>query len=227
MTDHEGNDDKKEQSADDKIEALTAYLVALGLEDLARDISEERFARRVVEARIAYDYHSLQSEIWKDRHDKALEFEVSRQAALFDKAATYNNVVVTLGYAGFFSVWSLVSQELSRTENAFVGLTLGFSLLVFIAWTLTNSTLLTVNFRRYAVIEGTEFSTFEEALDAHKSAEDKTKRAVLRLQRFWPYVFVSSTVPALAAGATVLAELLFQLGGVELRLVDRVWSHFQ
>lgn len=210
------------KSEDEKIDALVTYIRSLGLEKLATDISEEKFMRRILDARISYDYHVLQSEIWKDRSEKALDWAVSVQAALFDKASTYNNVVLTLGYAGFFAIWSMVSAHLEKTENAFIGASLGLSLLLFICWTLLNSFLFTLNIRHYALIAGTEFDTYEDELEAHKKAEDKVNRAVLRLQRFWPLVFALTVITGLAPGLVLLVELLYQIGGVDLGIVEKV-----
>lgn len=115
----------------------------------------------------------------------------------------------------------MVSGQLEKSENAFIGACLGFSLLLFICWTLLNSVLLTLNIRRYAIIAGTEFDTFEDELEAHKKAEDKVNRAVLRLQRFWPLVFAVSAITGLAPGVVLLAELLYQIGGVDLGIVEK------
>ncbi len=209
-------------SDEEKEEDIISYLRSIGATKFADFIAEERLVRRVLEARIEYDYYSWQAEIWKDREEKALEFAVSAQAMLFDKSANYNNVIVTLGYAGFFSVWSLVSDELTRNENAFVGLFLGVSLLLFVFWTLRVSVLLALNVRRYAVIAGTTFQTFDEELNAHKLAEERTTRAMLRAQRHWPFFFILTTLSGLVAGITVLAELFFQIVGIELDLVENL-----
>ena len=211
-------------SDDQTLDSLIQYLRSLGVTNLADEISEERFARRILEGRVNYDYWMLQSEIWKDRHDKALESAVSLQASLYDKAASYNNVVITLGYAGFFSVWNLVSEELSRNENALVALLLGSSLLVFVCWTLLNSLFVTLNFKRYASILNQDFQTFDEELEAHRLVEDKTKRSVLRLQRFWPAVFLISALTGLLAGLLVMTELFLQISGIELNFAKTFWG---
>ena len=216
-----------ERLEDERIDALARYIDALGLKDLARDISDERFMRRMLEARIAYDYYSVQSEIAKDRAEKALEWAVSAQASLFDKASSYNNVVLTLGYAGFFAIWNTVSEHLEPVENALVGLSLGTSLVTFIGWTILNSFLLTVNVRRYAVIVGTKFETFSDELEAHKQAEDKVKRANLRIQRFWPFVFLVTVITGFVPILLLLLELLDLIGGFEWDLAGTIWNWFK
>ncbi|MFX0547499.1 hypothetical protein ACEWPL_018425 [Roseovarius sp. S1116L3] len=102
MVDLNESDESKRSLEDAKIDELVTYIRSLGLSDLANNISDEKFMRRMLDARVTYDYYALQSEIWNDRSERALEFAVSAQASLFDKAASYNNIVVTLGYAGFF-----------------------------------------------------------------------------------------------------------------------------
>lgn len=224
MTDESSEQRLDADSEDKKLEELVRYIRSLGLERLANDIAEERFARRLIESRIAYDYYAVQGQIWKSIEERALENSVSVQAALFDKASSYTNVVTTLGYAGFFSVWSLVSGELTRTENALVGFCLGISLLIFVLWTLIMTALITMNFRKYAIIDSSEFSTFDETLDAHKTAEEKINRANLRMQRYWPFQFILSSVSALVAGTIVLVELFLQIIGIEFDLLNTIFG---
>lgn len=226
MSESENKQDQYEKIEDEKTEALARYIESLGLESLARDISEERIVRRILESRIAYDYYSVQSEIWKDRSEKALERAVSAQALLFDKAASYNNVVLTLGYAGFFAIWNIVSNQLKPAENAVIGLSLGISLGIFISWTILISVLLTLKVRRYAVIAGTEFNTLSDEIEAHKQAEDKAKRASFRLQRFWPFVFFDTVLTSLFPGLLLLLELLDFITGFEWDLTENIWNWF-
>lgn len=213
--------DDKHAKEDEEIARLRDYLERLGVFKLARDIEDEKFARRIVEGKAAIDYWSIQSAIGQERSEKALEWSISHQAALYDKAATYNNITITLGYAGFFTIWSRVADQLGPTENAFVGLTLGVSLLLFIGWTLAGSVLLTMNFRRYAIIVNQEFDSFDDELDAHKQAEDKVKRAALRMQRFWPFTFGATVIFALLPALLLLSELLLQVAGVD---ISQVWQ---
>ncbi|WP_143079942.1 hypothetical protein [Roseinatronobacter thiooxidans] len=43
----------------------------------------------------------------EDRNrEKLVDFLVNVQAKTFDKAASYNNIVVSLGFAGFFTLWA-------------------------------------------------------------------------------------------------------------------------
>ncbi|WP_152664544.1 hypothetical protein [Devosia geojensis] len=52
----------------------------------------------------------------------------------FDRAAAYTSLVTVGGYAGAFSIWAFVSNELPRLASASVALLLGFSLLIFVLY---------------------------------------------------------------------------------------------
>ena len=207
---------------DAELQKIVSYLQKLGITQLAEDIHYEKHARRVVEYKVAADYWSLQAQISKDREEKALEWSVSVNAALYDKAATYINVVVTLGYAGFFAIWSQVAEQFEQAENAFIGLGLAISLILFVSWTLGTSIIITQKFRQYAILVDQEFDSFDEELEAHRHIEDKINRSALRLQRYWPAVFFTVVFFAVVPGIILLSELLFKVGGIDLGLVSLI-----
>ena len=223
MTDANSEETRaKWQAEDDELEILLGRLRQLGVHKLAHEISEERFARRVFESRMLYDYYSVQEAIWADRSNRALEDAVKAQSLLFDKAAAYNNVVSTLGYAGFFGIWTIVAPSLQASANAFVALMLGFSLAVFVWSTISTSIRLAFNSRRFAIIAGSDFKTHDEEIQAHRNAEDKINRANLIAQKQWPYIFSASILPAVVAGFYLFGEFILQIVGVDYTFFDKL-----
>ncbi|MFX0547480.1 hypothetical protein ACEWPL_018320 [Roseovarius sp. S1116L3] len=124
----------------------------------------------------------------------------------------------------FFAIWNMTAGQFEDIENAFIGINLAISLMVFIMWTVLNGFMLTLNTRRYAIIAGTDFETFASELEAHRKAEDEVKRGVLRLQKFWPLVFIITVFFGLTPGCLLLAELLYVIGGVELEIIEKAWQ---
>lgn len=192
---------------DEQTQKIIEYVARLGADKFADDIHDERIARRIFELRQVADYYSVQAEIWGDRSENALSNAIKVQAAMYDKAASYNNIVATLGYAAFFTIWTIVSPELSLATNGVIGLLLGASVLIFIGWTLFLSVLVTKSFSRYGVIAYSKFETFAEELEAHKKAEEQASLEVLKIQRWWPLQFSIATFSGFSAGVYLLVKL--------------------
>ncbi|MGE0673507.1 MAG: hypothetical protein AB7O64_10650 [Methylibium sp.] len=49
-------------------------------------------------------------------------------------AHSYANVVVGIGYAGFYALWSLAEKGAYPSVRAFAGLAMALSLVIFVAW---------------------------------------------------------------------------------------------
>ncbi|WP_187430439.1 hypothetical protein ROLI_006000 [Roseobacter fucihabitans] len=87
---------------DRKVDALVDYVRSIGLERMARDISDERFVRRILDSQLWINSYNIQKSIEDERQTNIEERLITFQSQLFDKAASYNNIVITFGYAGFF-----------------------------------------------------------------------------------------------------------------------------
>lgn len=91
--------------SDEELEKNLKYLLDIGFRRLTREIPEERVALRSVELQTAIHTFELES-FFEIRRQEEIEDRLIRfNSQLFDKASTYNNVVATLGYAGFFAIW--------------------------------------------------------------------------------------------------------------------------
>ena len=131
------DEDKAEE--DRKINTLVDYIRGIGLERMADDISDERFARRMTDNLLWINSYDIQKSIDEERQATIEQRLVAMQSQMFDKAANYNNIVITFGYAGFFAIWNFVSDRMHSWDTTAIALLLGSSLLVFIFWTLTVS----------------------------------------------------------------------------------------
>jgi hypothetical protein len=215
MTEKSNSSGIDELNSDEKIAKILHFLDEIGLERMADDISQQKFANRVVESQISANYWHTAVLLWEMKEDRLIQDVISIQSALFDKSASYNNIVSTLGYAGFFAIWSIVNKGLSFEQNAFVGMFLGLSLLIFIIWTLINSFLLTVGIRKRALFLSQERESRQDEIEAYRMAEASIDRMFLNIQKWWVYIFSLSTALGLIAGIFLLAVLLQQMIGFE------------
>lgn len=145
-----------------------------------------------------------------------MEGELATTAALFDKSSSYNNVVSTLGYAGFFFIWNFCHDSMTNAQNAFVGVFLGFSLLVFISWTLLISVVTAQMVRWRAAVLEVDHGSRQELLEAVNEVNLRVKSRELELSKYWLPVFCVSVGTALAAGIFLLALLFSQMTGLDL-----------
>jgi len=213
----------KEEDA--SIERLTNYLNSVGLKDLASEIHNLKFVNRSMEASAAANYWALSLELWKIKEDKLVDDELAVQSALFDKSSSYNNVVLTLGYAGFFSIWSIVNESLNPVQNAWVGVLLGSSLFVFVVWTLLNSVFLTFTVRGRAKLFEQEFESRQEQIEVFSQGHADTARASNFSMKLWPFVFIFTAGTGMAAGGFLTIILFTQLVGMSLsNLFSTVWN---
>jgi hypothetical protein len=72
-----------------------------------------------------------------EQNELATEYRntvIQIQSQLFDKAATYSNLIMVGGYAGTFTVWGNTRGQLPANANILIALLLGFSLSIFIGY---------------------------------------------------------------------------------------------
>ena len=70
----------------------------------------------------------------KEEQDKKIEVLVRILSALYDKAVAYTNLVIIAGYAAFFTVWSIMKDQLSQREMLVSAFCITFSLIFFVFW---------------------------------------------------------------------------------------------
>jgi fatty acid desaturase len=75
----------------------------------------------------------------REDHEKKIEALIKVQAAIFDKAAAYTNLVIVAGYAAFYAVWSKSEAYLPGTWFVLCALLVTFSALTFICFEVFKS----------------------------------------------------------------------------------------
>jgi hypothetical protein len=210
-------DEEEEQRRieDEKDLALVHWLRETGFHQLARDVNDIRFSHRILENQRWIDAHdfALSSD---ERMQESLEARlIADQSQLFDKAAAYNNIVVSLGYAGFFAIWNFTQDSIREIDNLLVAVLLGSSLLIFIFWTLITSFHNAIAARRIGKAVALDLETREERVDALEDAKFETQKSALKLQRFWPFVFALSVGTGFSAGLLLIYILAGKMLGFE------------
>lgn len=110
---------------------------------------------------------------------------------------SYANVVIGLGYAGFYGLWNLVEKFPYPGVRAFAGLSVAISLVVFVAWEVFKMTYCALKYQ--AVNKALAASNQSQAADAWERATTKINDAVNCL---WLWQLVPAVLfAALGAGA--------------------------
>lgn len=204
------NDEMKERYA--RLDKVTAFLRSIGQDELAAQVERAEFVTLYSAMDADTRYWEISEHIWQLRLDRLLEDELSLQGAIFDKSKSYNTVLLSVGYAGFFAIWTQISAQMTALENAWAGLLLGVSLFVFVIWTLLISLALTkhVAARAKTISEISENEKLgqQEVLDAIQNANSGFSKLSLALQAVWPLVFGFTSLTGIAAGGILLLVLV-------------------
>ncbi|HEY8085003.1 MAG TPA: hypothetical protein VIE69_05310 [Methylophilaceae bacterium] len=117
----------------------------------------------------------------KDRQ----EWLLKATSLLYDKSASYTNLIMVAGYAAYFAMWSntvsLISACLARVSAALMLI----SLITFIFWEVTKMILIALNNKNLAQVSLAPLSEFQSMLQAQQLKEN---RLMARLAKAWPTV---------------------------------------
>lgn len=124
-------------------------------------------------------------------HDEALRKRIDEQRA---GQQNYAQVVLLLGYGGYFTLWIQTRDLMSLWLFGWTGSMLGLSILVFVSWELIK-----------ALFEGRGMNQL--AL-GEKSIRDYNDQ-VLKLNSWWHIVFGVAVVAGLAGGIPLLCWYIY------------------
>lgn len=133
----------------------------------------------------------------REFYDALLSF----QTKAIETSAAYNQVIILVGYAAFFAVWSSSAEHLPAWVILASGGLVILSVIVFVAWSVLN--MVTVNQSHIAMATALS-KGFEGFYERVLEVEEATLRAKARLQRWWIPVVFCAAIPALI-GAVMLA----------------------
>jgi hypothetical protein len=143
--------------------------------------------------------------------DRILEL----QSRSFDKVVTYNNVVLTLGYAGFFAIWNHFRGELHPWDSKALAALLGVSLLLFIFWIVLGSFRFSRQGIRMAKILNQSDVSVSERMRQLDDLGRVTAKSDMVYIASWYFVFTISLLSGFAAGLILLALVILNVAGIE------------
>ncbi len=144
----------------------------------------------------------------KEEQEKKIEVMIRILSALYDKAATYTNLVIIAGYAAFFTVWSIMKEQLSEREMLVSAFCITFSLIFFVFWETLKMIITSTYFSGLRQVLQAPAEQFETRLAEQQKSEQKLNISLLRI---WIISLFLTVVPGLIAGGVLLFSFARQL----------------
>ena len=125
------------------------------------------------------------------------QFEAQKEllSETFGQAQNYTTVILAVGYAGFFGIWSFVKEDLTRGTMFFSALLITLSLGFFILWELIGMFMRTAVLTRLAAVVADEDKFAERVLDYRRDRQEKN----IRLIPVWKFILAATVSTAVVA----------------------------
>ena len=134
-------------------------------------------------------------------------------AQLYQKAQTYNNAVVVIGYASFFAIWAFSRIYLPETTSIHVALAMGLSIFLFVIFVVIDMSyhtfvVMKANAKLRHKYEATTLEGLIAESKAHKAMTDDFSQSVMRgglvMLVAWPFFFFPSLLSGVYAALLLL-----------------------
>jgi hypothetical protein len=151
-------------------------------------------ARFEEHARILNRLRNLEAEVMLD---KQLQVQREMTDKLQAHTMSYTNIVLGLGYAGFFAMWSVVDKYIPPWAHALSGMLMSLSLAVFIGWEVNRMIHSAVEFRALQ-------KKLQGSVNQITLLQQTMQKIDARTGMLWPFVLIPCIVLAAGSGLLVL-----------------------
>jgi hypothetical protein len=147
---------------------------------------------------------------------ESLKLDAENAAQSLERAKQYTTVVITLGYAGMFGIWSFCSGVVPKNVHAATGILGGISLLLFIIFEIVKmyamqaiavKLLNAIGDFSQPVDPATAAAMLMTRVEQQRLAQRDNQKLMRRLLLVWPYFFW----PTIATGFGAMFLLLYNL----------------
>lgn len=144
------------------------------------------------------------------------EIQLEVQSKLFDKAATYNNIVVSLGYAGFFGIW-IWSRELIHPWDAkLTALLLGLSLFMFVLWNVVTNYVISVKNIKLSQLMTSTQPSVEILIQKLVHLQRQIHKEQLAYYAAWYIIFLATSILGFLSGALLIILIGLDVLGLKV-----------
>ena len=143
------------------------------------------------------------------RVNEFIEIQMKVISASYEKAMAYTNLIIVAGYAGFFALWQITKDFLSRNQVLSSALLMLISVVLFVVFEIykayySSRRLLDIGTILNDPENQSSLATLVSEIEKHNL--DEQKRYV-RFGRIWHVVFILTVLSGLSA-AFILAYAL-------------------
>lgn len=135
--------------------------------------------------------------------EAAIEIQIKVLSATFDKSAAYTNVIILAAYAGFFGLWQLTKDSISKPLAMWAALLMLASVVSFVFFEVVKMALIQHNFlASVKLLKSPEVRTSPQALQ--KALTDLGaihERVQFHFMRFWLVILVVTVSTGMAAAS--------------------------
>lgn len=133
----------------------------------------------------------------------AIEAQVKVLSATFDKSAAYTNLIILAAYAGFFGLWQLTKDYLTKELALWSALLMLVSVVIFVAFEVIKMVVIQHNFMdRVKVLKSPEVQRDPRALEsAFQELGVVHERVLYHFMRFWVGALVATILTGMAAAS--------------------------
>ena len=119
--------------------------------------------------------------------DEIVEAQISVVTATFNNAAAYTNLIMLAGYAGFFGLWQLTAEYLSKNQKLWSALLILISLLLFVIFEVVKMVVITHGVRKKAEVLNSPNTAGspERTLVALQALEKALDRSTKPFMLYW------------------------------------------
>ena len=130
---------------------------------------------------------------------------ITAHVTMSDRAVAYTNLVMTVGYAGVFGLWTLTREYLTSRQTLWTAVFLLVSLSAFVLFEVWKAFLTGMHSRRLAIMRSSYASGTHAKL---QKLEDDITRDQLLLARWWIWIWGISVVFGIASISLLLFSLI-------------------
>lgn len=138
--------------------------------------------------------------------EAAIETQIKVMSAVFDKSAAYTNLMILAAYAGFFGLWQLTKDYLTKQFALWSALLMLASVVMFVLFEVIKMVVIQHNIMdRVKALKSPEVQRDPRALEkAFAELGRVHERVLLHFMRFWVVALIFVIITGMSA-ASLLA----------------------
>jgi len=147
-----------------------------------------------------------------DPTDVVREKIIGLHKELYGAGATYENVVIVLGYGAFFAIWAATAPHLPRVAVLVAGALIGTSVLLYVVFQIAQLTWRILATARFAPVIRSG-AVGDDFLRLYRAVEVDVERQGQLFMLAWPFIFLPSLITGVSAALMIIGSAFWGVVG--------------